>query len=390
MVVPLIVALVEIAPEILSSLALSIASTAATSVVAKTFDDTSKNICACLDKIDKTLISGFAGLGIKIDQLPGPLAATGRLTRPSLNPGDFISTAAKRRDEEEAAQDTRTRAQRRADAQALGRRMIGEGQLPGAAKSAATALVGPVTIADQLKGLTETLATLGKTISEALQPTVDALDRIGKEIGGAAPPADPISLPGLMPGGPSLLQPVDGGAGLDQALGNLEQGFAAVRDRAGEAGLSMTRAFRAAIDQGGGLNDVLGGLFDALGGIGGKAGELIGLFGNLFRGGGLGDLLGGLGGIFGFAGGGTLQPRLPAIVGERGPELFIPSGPGRIASGSEARGLLGGAPVIVNQSITLATDVRNTVRAEIAHAAPLIAEATRRGLIDDFMRRRIL
>jgi len=163
-----------------------------------------------------------------------------------------------------------------------------------------------------------------------------------------------------------------------------------VGERAGEAGLSMTRAFQGAIDEAGGLNDVLGGLFDALGGIGGKAGELVGLFSRLFRGGGLGDLLGGLTDIFGFAGGGTIQPRLPAIVGERGPELFIPSAPGRIANAGETRALLGGANVRVTQNIMLATDVRNTVRAEIANAAPLIAEATRRGLIDDFVRRGIL
>ena len=39
------------------------------SALAKTFDDTSKNICACLDKIDKTLISGFAGRDIETERL---------------------------------------------------------------------------------------------------------------------------------------------------------------------------------------------------------------------------------------------------------------------------------------------------------------------------------
>ena len=182
----------------------------------------------------------------------------------------------------------------------------------------------------------------------------------------------------------------DGLDGLTKMIETVRGSFAGLGDEAAMAGRDMAGAFE---DAGIGAVDfsgLLGDIFDALGGIGGKAGELIGLFGNLFRGGGLGDLLGGLSGIFGFAGGGTLQPRLPAIVGERGPELFIPSGPGRIASGAEARGLLGGADVKVTQNITLATDVRNTVRAEIAHAAPLIADATRRGLIDDFVRRGIL
>ena len=125
-------------------------------VLTSTFDKTSREICACLGMIDRTLISGFAGLGIKIDQLPGPLAPAGRLTRPGVNPDDFISTAGKRRAEEEAARDTRTRAQRRADALALGRSMIGEGQLPGATGSAANAPAGPTTIADQLKSFGRT------------------------------------------------------------------------------------------------------------------------------------------------------------------------------------------------------------------------------------------
>ncbi len=182
----------------------------------------------------------------------------------------------------------------------------------------------------------------------------------------------------------------DGSDGLSGTIETVRAGFAGLGDEAVAAGRDMAGAFE---DAGIGAVDFkgfLGDIFDALGGLGGKAGELIGLFGRLFRGGGLSDLLGGLGGLLGFAGGGTVQPRLPAIVGERGPELFIPSAPGRIANASETRALLGAPAVTVNQSITLATDVRSTVRAEIANAAPLIAEATRRGLIDDFIRRGIL
>ena len=146
------------APLVAAGIAVGTGTVAGVTVdlIAKTFDKTSREICACLGTIDRTLISGFAGLGIKIDQLPGPLAPAGRLTRPSLNPGDFISTAGKRRAEEEAAKDTRTRAQRRADALALGRRMIGEGQLPGATGSAANAPAGPTIIADQLKSFGRT------------------------------------------------------------------------------------------------------------------------------------------------------------------------------------------------------------------------------------------
>lgn len=47
----------------------------------------------------------------------------------------------------------------------------------------------------------------------------------------------------------------------------------------------------------------------------------------------LGDLLGGmLGGIFGRAGGGSVSAGTPYLVGERGPELFVPHSSGRIDS----------------------------------------------------------
>ena len=50
-------------------------------------------------------------------------------------------------------------------------------------------------------------------------------------------------------------------------------------------------------------------------------------------GGALGSFFGSL---FGRAGGGTVGARQPYLVGERGPELFAPSGPGRILPRAEA------------------------------------------------------
>ena len=62
----------------------------------------------------------------------------------------------------------------------------------------------------------------------------------------------------------------------------------------------------------------------------------------------LGDLFGGfLGGLFGRAGGGSVSPGMPYLVGERGPELFVPSSAGRIDPGGGS----GAAPVSVNISI---------------------------------------
>lgn len=54
---------------------------------------------------------------------------------------------------------------------------------------------------------------------------------------------------------------------------------------------------------------------------------------NLFgSGSGIGSILGDLAGsfLFGRAGGGTVGARQPYLVGERGPELFVPEGSGRI------------------------------------------------------------
>lgn len=59
-------------------------------------------------------------------------------------------------------------------------------------------------------------------------------------------------------------------------------------------------------------------------------GPLAGLLG--FAGGGGGLLAGLFGGLFGRAGGGNVTSNMPYMVGERGPELFIPNTAGRIAA----------------------------------------------------------
>lgn len=65
----------------------------------------------------------------------------------------------------------------------------------------------------------------------------------------------------------------------------------------------------------------------------------------------LGDLLGGaIGSIFGRAGGGAVSANTPYIVGERGPELFVPPSAGRI----EPQLSGGAAPV----SVAITIDAR--------------------------------
>tara|TARA_R100000426_G_C4825178_1_gene112421 strand:+ start:805 stop:2889 length:2085 start_codon:yes stop_codon:yes gene_type:complete len=86
---------------------------------------------------------------------------------------------------------------------------------------------------------------------------------------------------------------------------------------------------------------------------------------------------------FGFAGGGTVQGRRPIIVGERGPEMFIPNTGGRIVpNGALGGSLRGGSPTIVNQSLNFATGIQNTVRAEVMNMMPLIQNATLQAVVD--------
>lgn len=87
---------------------------------------------------------------------------------------------------------------------------------------------------------------------------------------------------------------------------------------------------------GGGLGGLLGGLGGGLGGGGGGSilGTLGGLVGNFFLpgvGGFLGNIAGNFLGGF-FAEGGSVRGRTPIVVGERGPELFIPPVDGEIIS----------------------------------------------------------
>jgi lambda family phage tail tape measure protein len=83
-------------------------------------------------------------------------------------------------------------------------------------------------------------------------------------------------------------------------------------------------------------------------GIGGGGG----IFGSLFS--GLGSIFGSGGGsgaythsIFGSAGGNELGGGQPSMVGENGPELFIPRSAGTIVPNNRAGSLLGGGPSIV-------------------------------------------
>ena len=82
----------------------------------------------------------------------------------------------------------------------------------------------------------------------------------------------------------------------------------------------------------------------------------------------------------GFAGGGTIQGKRPVIVGERGPEMFIPNVGGRIVPNGALPS--GGGGTVINQSLNFATGIQNTVRAEVMNMMPIIQNATLQAVVD--------
>lgn len=83
-----------------------------------------------------------------------------------------------------------------------------------------------------------------------------------------------------------------------------------------------------------------------------------------------------------FANGGVATGGKPAIIGERGPELFIPNRTGRVVPNDQ----LGGGGVVVNQTIHVTTGVQQTVRAEIVNLLPQISNAAKSAVADARMR----
>ena len=119
----------------------------------------------------------------------------------------------------------------------------------------------------------------------------------------------------------------------------LVEGFA-------QAGSVLERGLTAAIRRGTlGFEDLKRVALDALGQIAAQAmqGGLAALFGNPGSGGGLGNLgsifgnaIGALLGLPGRATGGPVSPGAAYLVGERGPEVFVPTSAGRVEAPTSA------------------------------------------------------
>lgn len=105
-------------------------------------------------------------------------------------------------------------------------------------------------------------------------------------------------------------------------------------------------------------------------------GGLAQILGGIVGGGGVGGALGGLLGLPGRATGGPVSPGRAYLVGERGPELFVPTTSGSVATGH------GGGPREVRVAITV-KGPGDAAPGLLARSGRQVARAVRRALEDD-------
>jgi hypothetical protein len=159
---------------------------------------------------------------------------------------------------------------------------------------------------------------------------------------------------------------------MDKTLGIMErmpEQVAETDSLVKDLGLTFTSAFEEAIVGGKKLSDVLRSLGQDLLAIVARktvteplGGMVSGLLGDIFK---------------GFrAGGGPVSPGGAYVVGERGPELFVPRSAGTIVPG-------GGA---VSVTLNVSTGVQGTVRAELLNLLPTIQQATVAAVADARLR----
>ncbi len=86
------------------------------------------------------------------------------------------------------------------------------------------------------------------------------------------------------------------------------------------------------------------------------------------------------------AGGGDVQPNIPVLVGERGPELIVPKVASTVVNAADTRSMGGGKVVNITQNITFTADVKNSVRSEIINAAPVLANMASAQVFDQMQR----
>ena len=92
-------------------------------------------------------------------------------------------------------------------------------------------------------------------------------------------------------------------------------------------------------------------------------------------------------GLSTLAGGGAIQKNTATLVGERGPEIFVPNTGGTIMNNMNSKNAMGGGtPINIYQNVNFATGVVSTVRAEVTKMMPQIADVTKAAVQESAMR----
>ena len=116
------------------------------------------------------------------------------------------------------------------------------------------------------------------------------------------------------------------------------------------------------------IKPILGSIFGSIGGaVGGNIGAAFSAVGATAK----------------AAGGGSLQRGNPYLVGERGPELIVPSSAGTIMNNHNTKNAMGGGGgTVVNQTINVQSGVAQTVRAEMISLLPRFKQDTMNAVVD--------
>ena len=80
--------------------------------------------------------------------------------------------------------------------------------------------------------------------------------------------------------------------------------------------------------------------------------------------------------------GGPVTGRRPYLVGEKGPEIFVPHTSGGILSNRQSKSAVGGGGIVINQSLNFSTGVQATVRQEVVKMLPMIGDVSKASVLE--------
>jgi hypothetical protein len=83
-----------------------------------------------------------------------------------------------------------------------------------------------------------------------------------------------------------------------------------------------------------------------------------------------------------FAGGGAVSRGRGIVVGERGPELFIPNTSGTVKNNADSQRMVGGGSITINQTLNVEAGVSQTVRAEMLELMPTFKQESIAAVLD--------